>query len=369
VKGFKAYSGNEASVLNYIISKFLKLSKLHGFKTVHLPLVEEVELYLRTSGEASDVCNKELFEVHRYGDKSRGWVLRPEGTAGCMQMVKEQSLMQDNHELRLAYHGPMFRYNRPQAGRYRQFSQLGWEYIGVSDYHSDFEVIKACVDFLKDLNIDFEIEINSICDSNDRKNYRKELKEFYNLDDSQDPLKVLDKAENFDNVPKMKINEKDRNHFEGLKVLLEKSGIKFTINPFLVRGLDYYNSTVFEFKSKLRESQGSLLGGGRYDYLMEQIGGKHTPAIGFSIGLERLLLEFNQEIENDLVVIASLDAPDFALKVADDLRKEGTACVIWKGTDLSKILKKAVSSKIKRVAIAGEKEEKAGKVVWKELSF
>jgi histidyl-tRNA synthetase len=285
-----------------------------------------------------------------------------------MRMIKDHSLMQLSHEWRMSYFADMFRYNRPQSGRYRQFIQGGWEYIGSDSIYADFEIIQAAMNFMKHLNIECTLEINSIGNKEDRKKYREILKNHFNLSNDQDPLKVLDKMENFDTlVPKMEVNDKDLANFTSLKKLLNANAIDFIENPFLVRGLDYYNALVFEVKPKDSSAQGTLIAGGRYDYFMEQIGGKHLPAVGFGLGVDRIALSINRKFDPDMILVLPLDAPDYGIKVSNDLRSKGEKCLIWQGTDLGKLLKYANKHGFKKAAICGSNEMMKNTVLFKDL--
>ncbi len=363
MRGFKDNIPPISYAIEYVQKVFQEHSKLFGCDFVDMPVVEESDLYFRTSGDASDVCNKELFEVRKWQGEFESWVLRPEGTASCMRAVKEHSLLQHYRFLRLAYFAPMFRYNRPQKGRYRQFLHAGWEFIGQEV--GDLEVIIGAVEFIKKFNIDITLEINSIGTANDRTQYRKQLREFFNLDDQTDPLKILDKSEDFSNIPHMEINKGDADNFNRLKELLQENEIQFVHNPYLVRGLDYYNALVFELKAK--STNQTILAGGRYDGLMEQIGGSKVCAIGFAAGVDRIIEHMEYNHVNEKIAIIGLDNEQYTLQVAKKLRTSGHSCVVFWNLDLKKALSEANKQKYKYVVICGEKEAKEQTFIVKNL--
>lgn len=354
--------------IEFIRKKFEKLSSLYGVDLIDLPIMEEASLYIRTSGEDSDICNKELFEVRRFKGEFTNWALRPEGTAGCMRAIREHNLMQQAKEWRLGYFCPMFRYNRPQSGRYRQFLQAGWEFIGNKEIECDAECIIAGANFIAEFEIDHVIEINTIGSVEDRKKYREILRKELKLEENVDPLKILDKMEEIDeSIPKMEINSEDQKKFARLIEILENNKIDFKLNPFLIRGLDYYNATVFEIKEVGKETQGTLLAGGRYDSLMEQISGPKTPAVGFAAGVDRIANSMKFAYKNCKVGIVALDAPDYAFKIAAKQREEGKECFIFWGDNLKKIFDQANRQEFEHIIICGKKEEETGIYIYKNF--
>jgi len=371
MRGFKDNIPPVSRGIDYVQRVFQLCSDKFGCDMVDLPIVEDADLYFRTSGDASDVCNKELFEVRRWKGDFEGWALRPEGTASCMRAIKEANFMQSARAARFAYFGPMFRYNRPQKGRYRQFLQAGWEFIGQKGAASDCEIILGAVEFLRTFGFDFTLEINSIGSAQDRRLYRAELAKMLSLDEGADPLKVLDKAENFDNIPKMKLNPEDAADFEKLRYLLAKSGleargVKVVHNPYLVRGLDYYNSTVFELKAV--ETGQTVLAGGRYDGLMEQIGGDFVPAVGFAAGVDRIVDHMGFVYDNKKVALIALDSHDYALKLAAKIRSEyDFGCVVYWNLDLAKALRECDKQGYEWVVICGQNEANSGQFLVKNL--
>ncbi|MDD1784180.1 histidine--tRNA ligase [Enterovibrio sp. ZSDZ35] len=279
----------------------------YGYSEVRMPIVEMTNLFCRAIGEVTDVVEKEMYTFEdRNGDSLS---LRPEGTAGCVRAGIENGLLY-NQEQRLWYMGPMFRHERPQKGRYRQFHQCGVEVFGLNGPDVDAELIMMTARLWKQLGINehVRLELNSIGSLEARANYREALVAFLQqhedvLDEDckrrmhTNPLRVLDtKVPEIQAVlvdaPKLSeyLDEESKQHFAGLCELLDAAGIQYTLNEKLVRGLDYYNRTVFEWVTESLGSQGTVCGGGRYDGLVEQLGGKATPAVGFAMGLERLVL-------------------------------------------------------------------------------
>ena len=279
----------------------------HGYNEVRMPIVEETNLFSRAVGEETDVVSKEMYTFDdRNGDSL---TLRPEGTAGCVRSCIQNSLI-NRDEQRLWYMGPMFRHERPQKGRYRQFHQCGVEVFGLDGPDVDAELIMMTARLWRELGIDkhVRLELNSIGSTEDRANYRIALVAFLEqhidvLDEDckrrmyTNPLRVLD-TKNPDvqailgDAPRLSeyLGEESKQHFAGLCELLDAVGIEYQVNERLVRGLDYYNRTVFEWITESLGAQGTVCGGGRYDGLVEQLGGKATPAVGFAMGLERLVL-------------------------------------------------------------------------------
>ncbi len=318
----------------------------YGFSEIRFPVVEKTGLFCRAIGEVTDVVEKEMYTFEdRDGDSLS---LRPEGTAGCVRACLENSLIY-NQEQRLWYMGPMFRHERPQKGRYRQFHQFGCEVFGLNGPDIDAELIAITAAIWQKLGLtDYvKLELNSLGSKEERAQYRDALVAFLEehkdvLDDDckrrmyTNPLRVLDTKneriiEVLKDAPKLSgyFKEETINHFNKLKLYLDSLGIKYTINERLVRGLDYYNLTVFEWVTTSLGAQGTVCGGGRYDGLVEQLGGQETPAIGFAIGLERLILLLESlalvkpSSAVDVMVCYQGENTDvFALKVADSLRSK-----------------------------------------------
>ncbi|PCH59934.1 MAG: histidine--tRNA ligase [Gammaproteobacteria bacterium] len=303
-------------------SKLIDLMARYGYRQVRLPVVEKTELFKRAVGEVTDIVEKEMYTFEdRNGDSLS---LRPEGTAGCVRAAIENGLLH-NQMQRLWYSGPMFRHERPQKGRYRQFHQLGVEAYGMAGPDIDAELIMLSARLWQELGIkDIELQINSLGSSTARANYRAQLLHYWNdnkdkLDEDglrrmeSNPMRILDSKnpgmqEIIANAPQLidALDDESREHFEQFKAMLDSVGITYRVNPRLVRGLDYYNATVFEWVTDQLGAQGTVCAGGRYDSLVEQLGGRDTTAVGFAIGLERLL-DLVQLSANDEQV-AQIDA-------------------------------------------------------------
>lgn len=295
----------------------------YGYQEIRFPVVESTELFNR-SNQASDMVSKEMYTFEDKGGDSIS--LRPEGTASCVRACIDNDLIRIDSP-RLWYNGPMFRYERPQKGRSRQFHQSSVEVFGIHGPEIDAEIIQLSSRLWKKLGIEENVylEINSIGNENTRLNYTKDLLEFFaplreNLDNDlvrklhENPLRILDsKSPEIQSLlkgaPKITdyLDEESENHFRKLINILEMLGISYAVNPNLVRGLDYYNKTVFEWKTSSLGSQDTVCAGGRYDNLIEELGGKACPAIGFSIGMERLILLLQDSGDSKLVEDQSVD--------------------------------------------------------------
>ena len=291
------WSSLDDTISNLLIS--------YGYKYCRTPIVESTETFSRAIGEVTDIVEKEMYTWE--DNNGNSLTLRPEGTASVVRMMIEHNLPREGIQ-KVFYNGPMFRHERPQKGRYRQFHQVGAEVFGASDAKVDAELISITDSLWKSLEINARLEINSLGSKESRASYRKILTDFFNENISQldedslrrlktNPLRILD-SKNKDlellisNAPKMidHLDEESQEHFTILKNYLDSLDIPYEVNPKLVRGLDYYNQTVFEWISNDLGSQGTICGGGRYDGLVEKMGGNPTPAIGFAMGLERIAL-------------------------------------------------------------------------------
>ena len=291
------WSSLDETISNLLIS--------YGYKYCRTPIVESTETFSRAIGEVTDIVEKEMYTWEDTNGNSL--TLRPEGTASVVRMMIEHNLPREGIQ-KVFYNGPMFRHERPQKGRYRQFHQVGAEVFGASDAKIDAELISITDSLWKSLGINARLEINSLGSKESRSAYRNILAAFFNENISQldedslrrlktNPLRILD-SKNKDlellisNAPKMidHLDDESKEHFTILKTYLDNLDIPYEVNPKLVRGLDYYNQTVFEWISNDLGSQGTICGGGRYDGLVEKMGGSPTPAIGFAMGLERIAL-------------------------------------------------------------------------------
>jgi len=324
IRGMNDYLPEDTALWQRIEGSLKQVLGSYGYNEIRMPIVEQTPLFKRAIGEVTDVVEKEMYTFEDRNGESL--TLRPEGTAGCVRAGIEHGLLY-NQEQRLWYIGPMFRYERPQKGRYRQFNQLGVEVFGLQGPDVDAELILLTARWWRALGISEHValELNSIGSLEARANYRDALVAFLEqhkdkLDEDckrrmySNPLRVLD-SKNPDiqallnDAPELGdyLDDESREHFAGLCELLEQSGIPYTVNQRLVRGLDYYNRTVFEWVTHSLGSQGTVCAGGRYDGLVEQLGGRATPAVGFAMGLERLVL-LVQAVNPDFKAPATVDA-------------------------------------------------------------
>jgi histidyl-tRNA synthetase len=357
---------------------------------IRTPLLEATELFARGIGEATDVVGKEMYTFTDRGDRS--CTLRPEGTASVVRAVIQHGLLSQGPQ-RLWYGGPMFRYERPQAGRQRQFHQIGLELLGFADARSDVEAIAIAWDLLADLGVQgLALELNTLGSGADRARYREQLVAFLQqhreqLDpDSQDrlernPLRILDSKnattqELLAGAPTLAdaLAPESRERFELVKAGLAALEIPFTLNPRLVRGLDYYSHTAFEITSSQLGAQATVCGGGRYDGLVEQLGGDPTPAIGWALGMERLVLllaqgEANPAPAPDLYLVNRGEAAEAAASVlARQLRRSGLSVELdASGSAFGKQFKRANRSGAAWAAVLGEGELERGVVLLQPL--
>ncbi|EGR2224803.1 histidine--tRNA ligase [Vibrio parahaemolyticus] len=366
----------------------------YGYNEVRMPIVEETNLFSRAVGEETDVVSKEMYTFDdRNGDSL---TLRPEGTAGCVRSCIQNSLI-NRDEQRLWYMGPMFRHERPQKGRYRQFHQCGVEVFGLNGPDVDSELIMITARLWRELGIDkhVRLELNSIGSQEDRADYRTALVAFLEqhidvLDEDckrrmhTNPLRVLD-TKNPDiqailgDAPRLSeyLGDESKAHFAGLCELLDAAGIEYTVNERLVRGLDYYNRTVFEWITESLGAQGTVCGGGRYDGLVEQLGGKPTPAVGFAMGLERLVLMLETLELTDVrrsvdvyVVTAGEGTMMAGMKLAEQLREAISGVRVMNhfgGGNFKKQFKRADKVGAVVALVLGENEVADNTVVLKDL--
>ena len=363
-----------------------------AYREIRTPIFEQTELFARGIGEATDVVGKEMYTFSDRGDRSL--TLRPEGTAGVVRSYIEQGLAAQGGLQRLWYIGPMFRYERPQAGRQRQFHQIGVEVLGSADPRADAEVIALATDLLQAVGIqDLTLALNSVGDANDRQRYREALVSYlapYQADldvDSQDrlsrnPLRILDSKDPrtqdiVQNAPSILdyLSDTSQRFFEGVQRSLTDLGIAYTLNPCLVRGLDYYTHTAFEMQSTDLGAQATVCGGGRYDGLVKQLGGADTPAVGWAIGLERLILLLQQREQGTLqpldfyLVSRGEQAEPQALVLAQQLRQRGCSVELdLSGSAFGKQFKRADRSGARVCLVLGDAEAAAGTVNLKWLA-
>ncbi len=351
-KGTKDVLPNQSYKWQYVENTAREVARAFNLSEIRTPTFEYTELFQRGVGETTDVVNKEMYTFEDKGGRSI--TLKPEGTAGAARLFIENGLASSPMPVKTFYITPAFRYERPQAGRLREFHQFGIEVFGSSAFQTDAEVIFAASAFLDKLGVKTKLEINSIGCKVCRAEYNKALKEYFkpHLADmcetcrtrfDKNPLRMLDCKE--EGCKKINAGAPDitdylcgecSQHFEGVKSLLSAQGLEFTINPRIVRGLDYYSKTVFEFVSDAIGAQGTVCGGGRYDGLVEQLGGQTVPAIGFAAGIERLLLlmentgaKFPEE-QKPRIYIAGMDVETRAkaFEIATALRLKGISAEI-----------------------------------------
>lgn len=305
VRGFSDTLPEQTPAWQYLESTLRGVLERYGYQEIRLPQLEKTELFARSIGEVTDIVEKEMYSFQdRNGDSL---TLRPEGTAGCVRACIEHGLLY-NRQPRLWYMGSMFRHERPQKGRLRQFHQVGAEVFGLEGPDIDGEMILMTARMLRELGLDdVTLQVNTLGTSAARARYRDALVAWLETrereldDDSRrrlrtNPMRILDSKVDstqalLDEAPELTdfLDEASRAHFDGLRALLDRAGVAYTVNPRLVRGLDYYGRTVFEWVTDRLGAQGTVCAGGRYDGLVEQIGGRPTPAVGFAMGLERLV--------------------------------------------------------------------------------
>lgn len=384
---------NCSSHWQYVEEIMRKVSKDYGFKEIRTPIFEDVELFERGVGESSDIVSKEMYTFKDKGDRSL--TLRPEGTASAMRAFLERGITQKYPYHKFYYIGPMFRYERPQEGRYRQFHQFGAEVIGNKGPMQDVETIDMMCTLFHRLGLkDLTVYINSIGSSKARADYRRTLRAYFepHLDVlskeskvrfEKNVMRILDSREEEDlelvaNAPTIldSLDQESKEHFEEVKRLLEKLGIPFIVNTKLVRGLDYYNQTVFEVKSGAIGSQSSVGGGGRYDGLIPLLGGPDLPAVGFSCGIERLIqtmhnqgASFGKEEGLDFFFIPmGAVAAEWCFSEITALRRAGIAAVMpFEETKVKRAFDLALSSKARFVLVIGDEEIKNKKCKIKNL--
>ena len=382
VRGMNDIIPPETAWWQYVQSVVQTVFQQYGYQEIRFPIVEKTELFKRAVGEVTDIVEKEMYTFLDRNEESLS--LRPEGTACCVRAALEHELLY-NQTPRLWYTGPFFRHERPQKGRYRQFHQSSAETFGIATPDIDAELIIMTATLLKRLNLleNAELQINSLGVASSRTLYRTKLVAY--LQEHRDeldaeslarleknPLRVLD-SKNQDlaaliaNAPKLldHLDEESKVHFEQLQVYLKAAGIAFKVNPYLVRGLDYYTKTVFEWVTTDLGSQGTICAGGRYDGLVEQLGGKPTPAVGFSLGLERTILLLQTKLAacplktaSDVFLMTDSPASFTAgLNLASLLREAGFSVTVHcGGGSLKNQFKKADKSAAAFGVIIGEQE-------------
>ena len=391
-KGVSEYVPPQSRKFESVRQALLEPAKNAGYELIELPVFEDTELFTRGVGESTDVVSKEMYTFEDRGGRSI--TLRPEGTAGVMRAVIEHGLDRGQLPVKLYYSGPFFRAERPQAGRYRQFYQVGIEAIGIQDSALDAEVIAIADAGFKSIGLEkYRLEITSLGDSASRAKHRVELVKFIeklNLDEATrvragvNPLRLFDDKRDeirtqmidapllldFLSADSLKDFEDVQKHLTALKV-------DYSINPRMVRGLDYYTGTTFEFVHELLGAQSGIGGGGRYDGLMEQLGGQQLSGIGFGLGIDRCVLaadaegiSFDQEFTSDLFIIPlGIESKTVALTVAQELQKAGLKVEISFGDRALKgSMKAADKSNAEYVLVLGDSEISTGIVELKQMS-
>lgn len=395
IRGMNDLLPGDSAAWQYLESTVADVVQSYGYQEIRFPILEQTELFKRSIGEVTDIVEKEMYTFNDRNDESL--TMRPEGTACCVRACEQHGLLY-NQTQRLWYQGPMFRYERPQKGRLRQFHQIGIETFGMNGPDIDAELLLMTARLWKELGISdaVTLQLNTLGSSEARAEYRAALVEYLSArkdqldEDSQrrldsNPLRILDSKNPetqalLNDAPALHdhLDEESRTHFEQLKALLDAAGIAYEINPRLVRGLDYYSKTVFEWVTTHLGAQGTVCAGGRYDGLVEQMGGKPTPAVGFAMGVERLILllqelnvipeGLNQSV--DVYVVAMGDVQAQAFAVAEQVRSGLPHLRVMShcgGGNFKKQMKKADASGADVAIIIGEDEAANGQATIKFL--
>ena len=392
VRGMNDVLPEVGDAWDFLESTVVDCLRQYGYRPIRMPLVERTELFVRSIGEVTDIVEKEMYTfTDRLNNDSL--TLRPEGTASCVRAVLEHNLLYSGPQ-RLYYLGPMFRHERPQKGRYRQFHQIGVEALGFAGPDVDAELIIMCARIWRSLGLsDVSLELNTLGDPEARARYRARLVAYLErhrdaLDDDSrrrlhaNPLRVLDSKNPamqaiIEAAPRLAedLDEPSLQHFEHVQTALRRANVGFSINPRLVRGLDYYNRTVFEWVTSRLGAQAAVCAGGRYDGLVEQLGGKPAPACGFAMGVERLIALLDAErvaiparVPDVYLVHQGEEAAAFAWSVSEQLRANGLAVVVHcGGGNFRSQLRKADASGARFAVVIGDDEARGGKVSLKPL--
>ncbi|WP_347939403.1 histidine--tRNA ligase [Rickettsia oklahomensis] len=388
LRGMKDLLPDDYKVHDYIINKARDVGVLYGYRQMSIPILEYTKVFNRSMGESSDVISKEIYS---FVDKSNESVaLRPEFTAGIIRSCISNGL-QHKLPLKLFSTGPIFRYDRPQAGRQRQFHQINYEYIGAKGAITDAETLKLAVDILKVLEIDQDttLELNSLGCSESRSVYQKKLLEYLNDFKNQlseesrvrlikNPMRILDSKSEIDQkiiavapILSEYYTDESKEYFEELIKYLDILGVKYRINPHLVRGLDYYCHTVFEFTTSKLGTQSTILAGGRYDGLAKIMGNNDDmPAIGFAAGIERIALmrEYNISSTN-LVVVLPIGKNNicYALAIVNKLRTKNIATIIEPTGKIAKRMQRALDKNARFIIFIGDEEQAKNNLKLKDL--
>jgi histidyl-tRNA synthetase len=396
VKGMNDILPPDSARWEWLEDKVRQLMARYAYRNIRTPIVEPTPLFVRGLGEVTDIVEKEMYS---FEDRLNGeaLTLRPENTAGVVRAVSEHSMLYEGGK-RLYYMGPMFRHERPQRGRYRQFHQIGAEALGFAGAEVDAELILLADALWQELGIkDVRLELNSLGEPAERKLHRAALIAYFEanietLDEEakrrlhSNPLRLLDSKNPamqplLEAAPKLMdfLGQASLEHFNNVKAILDANGVAYRINPRLVRGMDYYNLTVFEFVTDSLGAQGTICGGGRYDYLIEQIGGKSAPAVGWALGVERVLellkehgVEVPQPLPDVYAVITDAASMPQVMPVLQQLRKAGVKVQMHAGAGIAmgsmkSQFKKADASGARYALIFGEAELAQQSVALKPL--
>jgi len=390
VRGMRDILPNETKSYRDLESKLMSSANQFGFKEIKTPILEDTNLFIKSIGDGTDIVDKEMYSF--VDSKKNSISMRPEGTASCARALVEHGLNESINKI--WYSGPFFRHERPQKGRYRQFHQFGVEFIGVNSYEADHEIISLANNIWSNLNLNPRLTINSIGDIKDRKNYKEVLLEYLvkyknDLTESEkhklknNPLRLLDtKNKNLkkilEDAPKIGtyLSKESKLHFEKLLESLDNSNITYLKDENLVRGLDYYNRTVFEYLDDTENTQNTICAGGRYDYLFETLCDKKIPALGFAIGIERLMeyADFSNENKDTInFYMIVLDAKDhlYSQEIAQQIRGISKQFIVsnsYNYKNLKSQLKKADKLSADYCVIIGNEESKKNTCQLKNMS-
>lgn len=387
VRGTRDFLGDVSRCIQYIQDIAFLTSQKFGFERIDTPIFEYTGVFKRAVGETSDIVGKEMYTFQDRGGEEI--TLRPEGTAPVVRAILSNSLTQQM-PLKYCYYGPMFRYERPQRGRYRQLHQFGVEFFGVDNPYADVEVLDLAQQILERLEISTTLHLNTIGDPQSRdayrialinyfSKYRDELSQDSQLRLDKNPMRILDSKDPNDqriaeNAPKISayLTASATHFFEKVCEGLEALNIKYILDPSLVRGLDYYTHTAFEFKSNDLGAQNAVLGGGRYDGLVQHMGGPAIPAVGWGMGIDRIALLLENRVFTKPVPIVFVVIGEYfpqALQLAKSLRENGKICEILYKTNPGKAFKEADKLRARFAVVIGEEEVKTNTVKVKDLSL
>ena len=387
VRGTRDMFGDDINKFNFIVNTAREISKIHNFREISTPIFEFSDVFERNLGDTSDVVTKEIYKFKDRSDNSLS--LRPEFTAGIVRAILSNPELTNNFPMKLFSYGPLFRYERPQKGRYRQFNQINFEYFGNGSYLADVDVLQMANNILKSIGLkNISLEINSLGCAESRTKYEDVLRTYFNKykndlsDDSKisienNILRILDSKEECDkkllkDAPVINnfYTDDDRAFFDNILEKLALLGINFKVNVNLVRGLDYYTSTVFEFTTNDLGAQGTVFAGGRYDKLMRQMGGQDTPAVGLAAGVERLILLTNKELkENRPISIIPVDESeiDYCLKLKSEFLKNNVTVELVYANNMKKKMNIANKIDSKYTIIVGDEEVNSGVLTVKNM--